>query len=155
MSAASDIVANIKSSKDFTTLFKALDTAELTETFRSKGPLTIFAPDNGAFDKLPKGKLDSLFNPQNKLNLTNLLTYHALAGKISSKDIEKQIKAGNGQATFVTLAGSKLTARINENRNIVLTDESGGQSIVSIFDVEQSNGMLHVINAVLIPKNKI
>ena len=155
MTSARNIVDNIAAVKDFSILSNALKVAALDETFQSNGPFTVFAPVDSAFKKLPKDKLDSLLDPKNKISLTNILTYHAIAGKLSSKDMEKQIRAGKGQAVFTTLAGGKLTATINQNRNIVLTDESGGQSIISSFDIEQSNGILHVLTSVLIPKTRI
>ncbi len=154
MSSSNNIIVNISSASNFSVLSNAIQVAGLTDTFNSSNPITIFAPDNKAFEKLPVGKLDSLLLPAHKTDLTNLLSYHAIAGKITSKDIERQIKAGNGQASFTTLSGNILTARINENRNIVLTDESGTQSVVSFLDVEQSNGILFVIKSVLTPRAK-
>ncbi len=155
MSSAQDIAQNIAAAKQFSIFHDAITATNLTETFESTGPITVFAPVDSAFKKLTKDKLDSLLDPKNKFNLINMLTYHAIAGKLSSKDIDKKIKEGKGQAVFTTLAGGKLTASINENRNIVLTDENGGQSVISIFDIGQSNGLIDVITAVLIPKNKI
>jgi uncharacterized surface protein with fasciclin (FAS1) repeats len=154
MSSSNNIIVNISSASNFSVLSNAIRVAGLTDTFNSSNPITIFAPDNKAFEKLPVGKLDSLLLPAHKTELTNLLSYHALAGKITSKDIERQIKTGNGQASFTTLSGNILTARINENRNIVLTDESGTQSVVSVLDVQQSNGILFVIKSVLTPRSK-
>lgn len=155
MAANMNIIQNVARVKDYTTLLAAINTAGLTETFESKGPITIFAPTNNAFAKMPYGKLDSLFKPENKYQLSQLITYHAIAGKINIKDIAHNIREHKGVATFVTLAGSKLVASIDSNRNIVLTDENGGQSIISQFDIEQSNGMLHVVTNVFVPKNKV
>jgi uncharacterized surface protein with fasciclin (FAS1) repeats len=153
MSSSKNLIENLSATDAFSILNNAMKTASVEETFESRGPITLFAPDNKAFGKLSSGKLDTLMMASHKEELINLLTYHAIAGKVSSKDIEKQIKANGGQATFRTLSGSILTARINENRNIVLTDENGGQSLISRFDIQQGNGMLHVITSVLFPKN--
>jgi uncharacterized surface protein with fasciclin (FAS1) repeats len=154
MISSNDVVENITLSKEYSVLVTAIQNAGLTDTFKSKGPITIFAPTNQAFEKLPAGQLDTLLKPNHKLDLSNLLTYHAIAGRISAKDIERKINSNNGQATFTTIAGSILTAKIDSNRNIVLIDENGGESIISKFDIQQSNGMLHVVNSVLIPKSK-
>jgi uncharacterized surface protein with fasciclin (FAS1) repeats len=154
MISSNDVVENITLSKEYSVLVTAIQNAGLTDTFKSKGPITIFAPTNQAFEKLPAGQLDTLLKPNHKLDLSNLLTYHAIAGRISAKDIERKINSNNGQAAFTTIAGSILTAKIDSNRNIVLIDENGGESIISKFDIQQSNGMLHVVNSVLIPKSK-
>lgn len=153
MSSSKDLIDNLSASPLFTTLVKAINAAGLTENLKT-GTITFFAPANQAFEKLPPGVLDTLLLPAHKAALMNMVNYHAVQGKITSRDIERQIKAGNGQATFTTLAGSTLTARINENRNIILTDENGGQSIVTRLDIEQSNGMLFVVTAVLLPGAK-
>jgi uncharacterized surface protein with fasciclin (FAS1) repeats len=154
MSSSNNIIGNISSASNFSVLAKAIQAAGLTDTFNSNNPITLFAPDNKAFEKLPVGKLDTLLLPAHKTELTNLLLYHSTAGKLTSKDIERKIKAGNGQATFATLSGGNLTARINENRNIVLTDDSGTQSVISLLDIQQSNGILFVIKTVLMPPAK-
>ncbi|MDB5133905.1 MAG: fasciclin protein [Mucilaginibacter sp.] len=154
MSPSNDIIQNISSSPEFTIFTNAIKTAALTDNFKSNGLITVFAPTNKAFGQLVAGKLDTLLLPAHKAELTGLILNHALTGIISSKDIEKQIKAGNGKATFTTLSGGILTARINENRNIVLTDETGGESVISRFDIRQSNGMLHITTGVLIPQTK-
>jgi len=151
MSPSKTISENISASPNFSTLYSIIK-ADTTNTFNSNNQITIFAPDNKAFGKLPAGMIDTLLLSTHKSELTNLLKYQAIAGKITSKDIERQIKAGNGQATFTTLSGRTLTVKINENRNIVLTDENGGQSVVSRLDVQQSNGILHVVTQVLTPK---
>jgi uncharacterized surface protein with fasciclin (FAS1) repeats len=150
MNPSKTIQENIAASPNFSIL-TSLILADTTNTFNSH-PITVFAPDNKAFSKLPAGTIDTLFLPTHKSDLLLLLKYHAIAGKITSKDVETQIKAGNGQATFTTLSGRTLTAKINENRNIVLTDENGGQSVVSRLDVPQSNGILYVVTQVLLPK---
>lgn len=154
MVSSNDFIENMALSKEYTVLINAIDSAGLTETFKSKGPITVFAPTNQAFDKLPAGELDSMLKPGHKFELNYLLTYHAIAGRITAKDIERKINSNNGEATFTTIAGSKITAKIDANRNIVLIDENGGESIISKFDIQQRNGVLHIVNAVLIPKNK-
>ena len=154
MLSSNDIVENISLSKNYSILLKAIDDAGLTETFKSKGPITIFAPDNLAFGKLTPGKLDSLLLPAHKDDLSYLLTYHAIAGRLTAKEISRKINSSNGLAVFTTIAGSRLTAKIDSNRNIVLIDENGGLSVISRFDIPQSNGMLHAVNAVLVPKIK-
>jgi len=154
MLPANDIVQNIALSKDLSILYNFIKSSNLIETYKSKGPITIFAPANQAFEALPIGKVDSLAKPTHIWELTGILTYHAIAGKLKAKDIEKQINGHKGLATFTTLGGGKLTAKIDSNRNIVLEDDNGGQSIINRFDVEQSNGMLHIVNRVLMPKIK-
>jgi uncharacterized surface protein with fasciclin (FAS1) repeats len=154
MVSSNDIVENITQSKEYTTLVSAIADAGLTETFKSKGPITVFAPTNQAFDKLPSGALDTLLKPSHKFDLNYLITSHALAGRITARDIARKINSGNGQATFTTIAGSRLVARIDENRNIVLVDENGGESIISKFDIPQSNGLLDIVTSVLVPKTK-
>ena len=152
MSPSKTILENVSASSNFSTLTTIIKAADSTNTFNGNNPVTIFAPGNKAFEKLPAGQLDTLLLPAHKAQLIILLKYQAITGKVTSKDILRQIKAGNGQATFTALSGGVLTARINENRNIVLTDENGGQSVVSRFDIQQSNGILHVVTQVLMPK---
>ena len=154
MISSNDIIENMALSKEYTVLITAIEEAGLTETFKSKGPITVFAPTNQAFDKLPVGELDTLLKPNHKLDLNYLLTYHAIAGRISARDIERKINSNNGQATYTTIAGSKLIAKIDTNRNIVLVDENGGESVISKFDIQQSNGILHIVTSVLVPKTK-
>ena len=150
MNPSKTIQENISASPNFSTLTSTI-LADTTNIF-SGNPITVFAPDNKAFGRLPAGTIDTLLLPNHKSDLLHLLKYHAIAGKVTSSDIERQIKAGNGQAKFTTLSGKTLTAKINENRNIVLTDENGGQSIISRLDVQQSNGLLFVVTQVLLPK---
>jgi uncharacterized surface protein with fasciclin (FAS1) repeats len=150
MSPSKTIQDNISASPNFSSLASIIQ-ADTTNTYNGN-PITVFVPDNKAFSKLPDGTIDTLLLPAHKAELINLLKYHAIAGKITSKDIERQIKTGNGQATFTTLSGGTLTAKINESRNIVLTDENGGQSVISRLDIQQSNGILYVITQVLLPK---
>jgi uncharacterized surface protein with fasciclin (FAS1) repeats len=154
MKSSNDFIENMTSSKDYTILIKAIENAGLTQTFKSKGPITVFAPTNQAFGKLPAGKLDSLLKPDHKLDLSYLITYHAIAGRITAKDIEKKVNSNNGEATFTTIAGGRLTAKIDTNRNIILVDENGGESVISKFDIKQSNGLMHIVNSVLVPKIK-
>jgi uncharacterized surface protein with fasciclin (FAS1) repeats len=154
MIPGNNIVGNISRIKEFSRFSDAIRLTNLIETFESSGPITIFVPDNAAFGKLSHGKLDSLFNPANKYDLIALVTYHAIAGKITSKNIAKQIASHKGLASFKTISGSRLNAKFDADHNIVLIDENGGQSIIIHSDIKQSNGLLHIINAVLILKNK-
>ena len=154
MTSSNDIIENIEQSKEYSVLVTAIEDAGLTQTFKSKGPITVFAPTNQAFEKLPAGELDTLLKPNHKYDLSYLLTNHAIAGKLSVRDIQRKINASNGMAIFTTIAGSKLIAKIDANRNLILIDENGGESIISKFDILQSNGMLHIVNAVLVPKTK-
>jgi uncharacterized surface protein with fasciclin (FAS1) repeats len=145
-----DIVDNAVNSKDHTTLVAAVKAAGLVDTLKSKGPFTVFAPTNSAFDALPAGTVDTLLKPENKATLTKILTYHVVAGNMDSKAIAKAIKKGNGKATFKTVSGGTLTAMMNGSA-LVLTDEKGGTSTVTIADVKQSNGVIHVVDTVLMP----
>src|SRR6266550_699071 len=144
------IVDNAVNSADHTTLVAAVKAADLVPTLKSKGPFTVFAPTNAAFEKLPAGTVDTLLKPENKAMLTKVLTYHVLAGKFDSKAIAKRIQAGHGKATFKTVSGGKLTATMNGD-SIWLQDEKGGTSTVSIANVYQSNGVIHVVDTVLLP----
>ena len=145
-----DIVDNAVNSKDHTTLVAAVKAAGLVETLKGKGPFTVFAPTNAAFEALPAGTVETLLKPENKATLTKVLTYHVVAGNYDSKAIAKAIKKGNGTATLTTVAGGKLTAKMDGDA-LVLTDEKGGMSKVTIADVRQSNGYIHVIDAVVLP----
>lgn len=150
MYPSKNIVQNAVNSKDHTTLVAAVKAAGLVETLQSAGPFTVFAPTNEAFDKLPAGTVDNLVKPENKALLTKILTYHVVAGKYNAKDIAKLIKEGHGKATLKTVEGGILTATI-EGKKLVLTDAKGGKSYVTIADVNQSNGVIHVIDTVLMP----
>ena len=143
-----DIVDNAVNSKDHTTLVAAVKAADLVDTLKSKGPFTVFAPTNAAFEMLPAGTVDMLLKPENKMMLQNALKYHVVAGKMDSKAIMKAIKKGNGTATLTTVEGSPLMAMM-EGNTLVLTDEKGGKSRVTIADVRQSNGVIHVVDTVL------
>jgi len=145
-----DIVDNAMNSKDHTTLVAAVKAAGLVDTLKGKGPFTVFAPTNAAFDALPAGTVDTLLKPENKPMLAKILTYHVVAGNMDSKKIAKAIKKGNGMATFTTVAGGKLMAKM-DGSTLVLTDEKGGMSRVTIADVKQSNGVIHVVDTVLMP----
>lgn len=145
-----NIVENAVNSKDHTTLVAAVKAAGLVDTLKGAGPFTVFAPTNEAFDKLPAGTVEMLLKPENKATLVKILTYHVVPGKMDSKAIAKAIKAGNGKATFKTVSGGTLTAWMDGN-TLVLTDEKGGQSRVTIADVRQSNGVIHVVDSVLMP----
>ena len=146
-----NIVENAINSADHTTLVAAVKAAGLVETLQGKGPFTVFAPTNAAFDKLPAGTVETLVKPENKETLTKILTYHVVAGKYDSKKLMDAIKKGGGQATLKTVSGGTLTARPNGTSGITLTDEKGGTSNVTIADVYQSNGVIHVIDTVVMP----
>ncbi len=145
-----NIVENAVNSKDHTTLVAAVKAAGLVDTLESAGPFTVFAPTNEAFDKLPAGTVETLLKPENKATLVKILTYHVVAGRLSAKDLMKQIKAGHGKAELKTVSGGTLTAT-SMGGKIMLTDEKGGMATVTIPNVFQSNGVIHVINAVLLP----
>lgn len=145
-----DIVDNAVNSADHTTLVAAVKAAGLVETLKSKGPFTVFAPTNAACDMLPPGTVETLVRPENKAVLTKILTYHVLAGKFDSKAIAKRIKAGGGKAEFKTVSGGTLWAWMSGDK-LVLKDEKGGTSTVSIGNVYQSNGVIHVVDTVLMP----
>ena len=145
-----DIVDNAVNSKDHTTLVAAVKAAGLVDTLKSTGPFTVFAPTNSAFNALPAGTVDTLLKPENKATLTKVLTYHVVSGNFDSKAIAKAIKKGKGKATFKTVAGGTLTASMN-GKSLVITDEKGGKSTVTIADVRQSNGIIHVVDSVLLP----
>ena len=146
-----NIIENAVNSKDHTTLVAAVKAAGLVETLSGKGPFTVFAPTNAAFAKLPKGTVETLLKPENKATLQGVLTYHVVAGKMDSKKIASAIKAGNGKAVLTTVQGGKLTASMS-GKKLVLTDENGAKSTVTIADVYQSNGVIHVVDAVVMHK---
>jgi len=150
MSSTKTIVDNAMNSKDHTTLVAAVKAAGLVDTLSGPGPFTVFAPTNAAFAKLPAGTVDTLVKPENKQMLTGILTYHVVAGRMTSKDIAAAIKAGGGTATLTTVQGEPLTAKMSMGK-LVLTDAKGGTSTVTIKDVMQSNGVIHVVDSVLMP----
>ncbi|HEY2973004.1 MAG TPA: fasciclin domain-containing protein [Pyrinomonadaceae bacterium] len=145
-----DIIDNAVNSADHTTLVAAVKAAGLVETLKSKGPFTVFAPTNEAFAKLPAGTVETLVKPENKAMLTKILTYHVLPGKFDSQAITRQIRKGHGSAKFKTISGDTLTASKSGN-DLILRDEKGGISRVTIANVYQSNGVIHVIDSVLLP----
>lgn len=145
-----NIVENAVNSKDHTTLVTAVKAAGLVETLQSAGPFTVFAPTNEAFDKLPKGTVETLVKPENKATLTKILTYHVVSGKVSAAQLMAKIKAGKGTAELTTVSGGILKAKM-AGKKIYLVDEKGGKSWVTIADVNQSNGVIHVVNTVLMP----
>jgi uncharacterized surface protein with fasciclin (FAS1) repeats len=150
MYPSKNIIENAVNSKDHTTLVAAVKAAGLVDTLEGAGPFTVFAPTNEAFDKLPAGTVETLLKPENKATLVKILTYHVVSGKLSAKDIAEQIKKGKGKATLTTVEGGTLTAT-KEGGKIVLTDEKGGKSTVTIANVFQSNGVIHVVDTVLMP----
>ena len=150
MYPSKDIVDNAVNSKDHTTLVAAVKAAGLVDTLKSAGPFTVFAPTNEAFAKLPKGTVDTLLKPENKATLTKILTYHVVAGKMDAAAIKAAIKAGNGKATMKTVSGGTLIAMM-DGKNIVLADEKGGKGKITIADVFQKNGVIHVVDSVLQP----
>ena len=151
MYPSKNIVENAVNSADHTTLVAAVKAAGLVDTLEGSGPFTVFAPTNEAFAKLPAGTVDSLLKPENKATLTKVLTYHVVSGRLSASDIKKQIKAGNGTAELTTVEGGKLWAALQDGNHIVLKDEKGGTAMVTIPNVFQSNGVIHVIDAVVLP----
>ncbi len=150
MFPSKNIVQNALNSDDHTTLVAAVKAAGLVDTLEGPGPFTVFAPTNEAFAKLPAGTVDTLLMTENKATLTKVLTYHVVAGKMDSKDIAMAIKAGKGKAELTTVSGGKLWASMM-GKDLVLTDEKGGMAKVTIANVSQSNGVIHVIDAVLLP----
>lgn len=144
------IVENASAAPNLTTLVAAVKAAGLVETLSSEGPFTVFAPTNDAFAKLPAGTVDELVKPENKETLTKILTYHVVAGKLAAADVLAAIEAGGGKATLTTVAGETLTAAVVDGK-VVLTDAKGGTSTVTQTDVFQSNGVVHVIDTVLMP----
>ena len=151
MLATKDIVDNASQSKDHTTLVAAVKAAELVETLKGTGPFTVFAPTNAAFEKLPAGTVDGLLKPASKADLKGILTYHVVSGKLDGAAVAKAIRDGNGKATLKTVNGAEITASM-EGNSVVITDGKGGKSKVTIADVMQSNGVIHVIDTVLMPK---
>ena len=139
-------------SKAHTTLVAAVKAAGLVETLQGKGPFTVLAPTNDAFENLPEGTVETLLKPENKSKLAGVLTYHVLSGKYDFSAIAKAIKDGNGSAKMKTVAGGTLTFEMNGAHNIIVKDENGGVANISTYDVMQSNGVIHVLDKVLLPK---
>jgi len=144
------IVENTVNSKDHTTLVTAAKAAGLVDTLSGTGSFTVFAPTNAAFDRLPAGTVDTLIKPENKGTLTQILTYHVVPGRVTAAQLAAKIKAGRGSAALTTVEGGKLTERMS-GRNIVLTDAKGGTSTVTVANVMQSNGVIHVVDRVMMP----
>jgi uncharacterized surface protein with fasciclin (FAS1) repeats len=151
MYPSKNIVENAVNSKDHTTLVAAVKAAGLVDTLSGKGPYTVFAPTNAAFEKLPKGTVDTLVKPENKKMLTGILTYHVVAGDLSGADLAKQVKDGGGKAMLKTASGGQLTVMDAGGGKLSITDAKGGKSMVTIADVNQSNGVIHVVDTVLMP----
>ena len=150
MYPSKNIVQNAVNSKDHTTLVAAVKAAGLVDTLQSPGPFTVFAPTNDAFAKLPAGTVDTLLKPENKKTLTNVLTYHVVPGRLSAKDLMEKIRAGNGKAMLKTVEGENLTFAEKDGR-LWIWDAKGGSAQVTIRNVNQSNGVIHVIDTVLLP----
>ncbi len=152
MYPSKNIVENAINSKDHTTLVAAVKAAGLVDTLSGKGPYTVFAPTNAAFDKLPKGTVETLVKPESKQVLTGILTYHVVPGSLSGADLAKQVKDGGGKATLKTASGGQLTIMDAGGGKLSVTDAKGGKSMVTIADVNQSNGVIHVVDTVLMPQ---
>ncbi len=151
MMKTKDIIDNAVNSKDHTTLVAAVKAAGLVDTLKGAGPFTVFAPTNAAFDKIPKATLDNLMKPESKKALTGILTYHVVPGKMDAATIAKGIEDGKGKFAMKTVAGGMLTATM-DGKDVIITDEKGGKSKVTIANVMQSNGVIHVVDSVLMPK---
>jgi uncharacterized surface protein with fasciclin (FAS1) repeats len=148
---AGDIVDIAASSADHTTLVAAVKAAGLVETLKGTGPFTVFAPTNAAFGKLPAGTVEGLLKPESKATLTSILTYHVVPGKLMAKDVIAAVQAGKGKAVVKTVQGGSLTVTV-DNGKVKITDEKGGSAYVSAADLDASNGVIHVIDAVILPK---
>ena len=153
MLPSKNIVENASQSKDHTTLVKAIQAAGLTDSLKAAGPFTVFAPTNDAFAKLPAGTLDTLTKASNKEKLSGIVSNHIVAGKMTSRDLATAVSKANGNATLTTVDGDTLKVSINAEKNLQIEDAQGNIALVTMFDVEQSNGIVHVINNVLLPKN--
>jgi uncharacterized surface protein with fasciclin (FAS1) repeats len=146
------IVENAVNSKDHTTLVAAVQAAGLVDALKSAGPFTVFAPTNDAFNMLPAGTVDNLLKPENKMALQTVLKYHVVSGKWDAASLKKMIKDNNGKATINTLSGGKLWASLDDKGGVWIWDENGGKAMVTIANVNQSNGVIHVVDHVLLPK---
>lgn len=146
-----NIIENAVNSADHTTLVAAVKAAGLVETLEGAGPFTVFAPTNEAFNKLPAGTVETLLKPENKGTLTKVLTYHVVAGRWSAAELKKKIREGKGTAELTTVEGGKLWASLHDGQHIMLKDEKGGTALVTIPNVFQSNGVIHVIDTVVMP----
>ncbi|WP_158838578.1 fasciclin domain-containing protein [Polaribacter sp. L3A8] len=151
MYPSKNIVENAVNSKDHTTLVAAVKAADLVDVLTSEGPFTVFAPTNKAFNMLPEGTVSTLLMADNKMKLQIILKYHVVAGKWNAKEIIALIKKGKGKAAIKTVSGGTITAWM-KGKNVYISDENGGKAKVTIADVNQSNGVIHVIDAVLLPR---
>jgi uncharacterized surface protein with fasciclin (FAS1) repeats len=147
-----NIVENAVNSKSHTTLVAAVKAADLVETLKGKGPFTVFAPTNDAFENLPAGTVDNLLKPENKPTLAKVLTYHVISGKYDFNELSKLIKQNKGKASLKTVSGGTLMFTMNGSKNIMVWDENGNGANISVYDVYQSNGVINVVDAVLLPK---
>lgn len=147
------IADNIKNSGSYSQFYKLIEQAGLSETFKSAGPITLFLPDNVAFEKMPKAKLDTLMRSDHQLELVAFVTYYAIPGKLNAHNIEKQIKKKKNLAVFKTVSGAQLKAKLDAANHIVLVDELGHESTITMINIKQSNGMMFVISDILLPKN--
>jgi uncharacterized surface protein with fasciclin (FAS1) repeats len=152
MMAQKNIIQNAVNSADHTTLVAAVKAAGLVDTLQGTGPFTVFAPVNSAFAALPAGTVDTLLKPENKMQLTSILTYHVVPGRVTYADLKRMIQAGNGKATLKTVNGATLWATMNGDVSISIKDTTGASANVSVYDVTQSNGVIHSIDRVLMPK---
>ncbi|XOV68052.1 MAG: fasciclin domain-containing protein [Fluviicola sp.] len=152
MMPSMNIVENAVNSEDHTTLVAAVKAGDLVEALQGEGPLTVFAPVNDAFENLPEGTVETLLKEENKEALQGVLTYHVVAGKYDFDAIQKLIKKNGGSAELKTLSGGTLKATMNGSHNIMVEDENGGSANISVYDVYQSNGVIHVVDSVLLPK---
>ena len=150
MYPSKNIVQNAVNSKDHTTLVAAVKAAGLVDTLQSPGPFTVFAPTNDAFAKLPAGTVDTLLKPENKKTLTNVLTYHVVAGRMSAKDLMEKVKSSGGKAMLKTVEGADLTISMKDGK-LWVWDAKGGSAQITIQNVNQSNGVIHVVDTVLLP----
>jgi uncharacterized surface protein with fasciclin (FAS1) repeats len=151
MYPSKNIVENAVKSKDHTTLVAAVKAAGLVDTLEGPGPFTVFAPTNEAFKKLPPGTVESLVKPENKPTLTKILTYHVVPGRLSAQELADMVDKGGGRAMLKTVEGDNLTVMRKGNRHLTLTDDKGDVATITIADVFQSNGVIHVVNSVMMP----
>ena len=151
MYPSKNIVENAVNSKDHTTLVAAVKAAGLVDTLAGPGPFTVFAPTNKAFEALPKGTVETLLKPENKQKLTGVLTYHVVPGKMSAADLAAKVKSGNGKTTLTTAQGGTLTATDAGGGKLQIVDAKGNKANVTIADVKQKNGVIHVVDTVLLP----
>jgi uncharacterized surface protein with fasciclin (FAS1) repeats len=151
MYPSKNIVENAVNSKDHTTLVAAVKAAGLVDTLEGPGPFTVFAPTNEAFKKLPPGTVESLVKPENKPTLTKILTYHVVPGRLSAQELADMVDKGGGKAMLKTVEGDGLTLMRKGNRHLTLTDDKGDVATITIADVFQSNGVIHVVNSVMMP----